>query len=180
MGPKITIDSATLMNKGLEVIEAHHLFGVSYDQINVVVQRQSAIHSMVEYNDGSVKAHLGTTDMRIPIQYALSYPERWETPAPRMDFQNLESLDFGKPDCETFKCLHLAFEAGRAGGTIPCVMNAANEVAVAKFLNDDIKFLQIAEIVETTMNKFKPEKVESLEQLIKIDSESRKIATELI
>lgn len=97
-----------------------------------------------------------------------------------MDFQNLESLDFGKPNCETFKCLHLAFEAGKAGGTIPCVMNAANEVAVAKFLNDDIKFLQIAEIVETTMNKFKPEKVECLEQLIKIDSESRKIASELI
>ena len=97
-----------------------------------------------------------------------------------MDFQNLESLDFGKPDCETFKCLHLAFVAGRAGGTMPCVMNAANEVAVAKFLNEDIKFLQIAEIVETTMNKFKSEKVESLEQLIKIDSESRKIATELI
>ena len=97
-----------------------------------------------------------------------------------MDFQNLESLDFGKPDCETFKCLHLAFEAGKAGGTMPCVMNAANEVAVAKFLNGDIKFLQIAEIVETTMNKFKPEKVESLEQLIKIDAESRKIASELM
>ena len=96
-----------------------------------------------------------------------------------MDFQNLESLDFGKPDCETFKCLHLAFQAGRVGGTMPCVMNAANEVAVAKFLNDDIKFLQIAEIVETTMEKFKPEKVESLEQLIKIDAESRKIASEL-
>lgn len=97
-----------------------------------------------------------------------------------MDFRNLQSLDFGKPDCETFKCLQLAFEAGKAGGTMPCVMNAANEVAVAKFLNDDIKFLKIAEIVETTMNKFKPEKVESLEQLIKIDSESRKIASELV
>lgn len=180
MGPKITIDSATLMNKGLEVIEAHHLFGVDYDQINVVVQRQSAIHSMVEYEDGSVKAHLGTTDMRIPIQYALSYPQRWETPVPRMDFQNLESLDFGKPDCETFKCLHLAFVAGKAGGTMPCVMNAANEVAVAKFLKDEIKFLDIAKIVESTMNNFKPEKVESLEQLIKIDSESRKIADGLI
>lgn len=173
MGPKITIDSSTLMNKGLEVIEAHHLFGVGYDQINVVVQRQSAIHSMVEFMDGSIKAHLGTTDMRIPIQYALSFPDRWDTPVKRMDFANVASFDFGKPDCSTFKCLKLAFEAGKIGGTMPCVMNAANEVAVAKFLKDEIGFLDIPEIVESAMKKHSAQKVENLEQLKQIDSEVR-------
>ena len=179
MGPKITIDSSTLMNKGLEVIEAHHLFDVSYDKINVVVQRQSAIHSMVEYTDGSVKAHMGTTDMRIPIQYALSYPERWDTPVSRMDFQNLGSLDFGKPDCETFKCLKLAFQAGQTGGTMPCVMNAANEVAVKEFLAGNIKFLDIPEIIEATMNNFKAEDVQNLDQLNKIDAQAREFANSL-
>lgn len=173
MGPKITIDSATLMNKGLEVIEAHHLFGVSYDQINVVVQPQSAIHSMVEYNDGSIKAHLGTTDMRIPIQYALSFPQRWDSPVERIDFNELKKIDFDKPDCKTFKCLHLAFEAGKAGGIMPCVMNAANEIAVDAFLHDKIKFLQIPEVIEYTMNKFKPSKVQNLEQLIEVDQSAR-------
>lgn len=164
------------MNKGLEVIEAHHLFGVDYDKINVVVQRQSAIHSMVEYIDGSVKAHMGTTDMRIPIQYALSYPERWDTPVARMDFQNLGHLDFGKPDCKTFKCLKLAFKAGQAGGTMPCVMNAANEIAVAAFLQDKITFLQIPEIIEKTMEQFSVDKVGNLEQLLEIDNSARKIS----
>lgn len=174
MGKKISIDSATLMNKGLEVIEAHHLFGVNYDQINVVVQKQSAIHSMVEFMDGSIKAHMGTTDMRIPIQYALSYPQRWETPVQRMNFEDLAKIDFAKPDCETFKCLHLAFEAGKIGGTMPCVMNAANEVAVAKFLAGEIAFLDIANIVENAMENHKSQKVECLDQLKEIDLQARK------
>lgn len=179
MGPKITIDSSTLMNKGLEVIEAHHLFDVPYNKINVVVQRQSAIHSMVEFADGSVKAHLGTTDMRIPIQYALSYPQRWDTPVVRMNFADLKSLDFDKPDCETFKCLKLAFEAGQTGGLLPCVMNAANEVAVAKFLNGEINFLDIPNIIESSMGEAqksylgKNNKVESLEQLKEVDYNTR-------
>ena len=134
MGAKITIDSSTLMNKGLEVIEAHHLFAMPYDRISVVVQPQSAIHSMVEFADGSVKAHLGTTDMRIPIQYALSYPERWDAPVAPLDFTQLGSLEFAAPDTGTFRCLALARAAGERGGTLPCVMNAANEVAVAAFL----------------------------------------------
>lgn len=180
MGPKITIDSATLMNKGLEVIEAQHLFGVDYDQINVVVQPQSAIHSMVEYNDGSIKAHLGTTDMRIPIQYALSYPDRWDTPVERMDFSELAKIDFDKPDCETFKCLRLAFQAGKAGGIMPCVMNAANEVAVKAFLENEIKFLQIPDIIERTMGQFSAEKVENLEQLIEVDQSARKVSQSAI
>ena len=126
MGAKITIDSSTLMNKGLEVIEAHHLFAMPYDRISVVVQPQSAIHSMVEFTDGSVKAHLGTTDMRIPIQYALSYPERWDAPVEPLDFTKLGSLEFAAPDTDTFRCLALARHAGATGGTLPCVMNAAN------------------------------------------------------
>lgn len=176
MGPKITIDSATLMNKGLEVIEAHHLFGVDADKIEVVVQRQSAIHSMVEFIDGSIKAHMGTTDMRIPIQYALSYPERLETPVHRMDFRKIQNLEFASPDCKTFKCLELAFRAMMMGGTMPCIMNAANEVAVANFLHGKCSFLDIANYVEQTMNTaennpelFQPQ-VESLAQLQLIDS----------
>ncbi len=168
MGPKITIDSATLMNKGLEVIEAHHLFGVDDDKIDVVVQKQSAIHSMVEFADGSVKAHLGTTDMRIPIQYALSFPERWDAPVERLDFKEIGSLNFGKPDLKTFKCLQLAFDAMKIGGTMPCVMNAANEIAVSKFLNEEISFTYIFDVVEKTMEAAKNkgiEKVNSLQQL---------------
>ena len=144
MGAKITIDSSTLMNKGLEVIEAHHLFAMPYDRISVVVQPQSAIHSMVEFTDGSVKAHLGTTDMRIPIQFALSYPERWDAPVEPLDFTKLGSLEFAAPDTDTFRCLALARHAGATGGTLPCVMNAANEVAVAAFLADGIGYLDIA------------------------------------
>ena len=134
MGAKISIDSSTLMNKGLEVIEAHHLFNMPYDKIEVVVQPQSAIHSMVEFTDGSVKAHLGTTDMRIPIQFALSFPDRWEAPVQPLDFRTLGSLDFAAPDEKTFRCLALARHAGTVGGTLPCAMNAANEIAVAAFL----------------------------------------------
>ncbi|MEE0845763.1 MAG: 1-deoxy-D-xylulose-5-phosphate reductoisomerase [Eggerthellaceae bacterium] len=180
MGAKITIDSSTLMNKGLEVIEAHHLFNMPYDRISVVVQPQSAIHSMVEFSDGSVKAHLGTTDMRIPIQYALSYPERWDAPVQPLDFTQLGSLEFAAPDTDTFRCLALARHAGSTGGTLPCVMNAANEVAVAAFLDGRIGYLDIAACVEAAMDAHEREgvqKVESLEQLEAVDRWARGAAT---
>ena len=176
MGAKITIDSSTLMNKGLEVIEAHHLFAMDYDRINVVVQPQSAIHSMVEFSDGSVKAHLGTTDMRIPIQYALSYPERWDAPVPPLDFTKLGSLDFEAPDTETFRCLALAREAGMRGGTLPCAMNAANEIAVAAFLAGEGTYLGIAECVERVMEAHDVAPVESIEQLVEVDAWAREEA----
>ena len=176
MGAKITIDSSTLMNKGLEVIEAHHLFAMPYDRISVVVQPQSAIHSMVEFADGSVKAHLGTTDMRIPIQYALSYPERWDAPVVPLDFTRLGGLEFAAPDEGTFRCLALARHAGAAGGTLPCVMNAANEVAVAAFLAGEGTYLGIAECVEAVMEAHEAagvQRVESLEQLEELDAWAR-------
>ncbi|MCL2889030.1 MAG: 1-deoxy-D-xylulose-5-phosphate reductoisomerase, partial [Eggerthellaceae bacterium] len=176
MGAKISIDSSTLMNKGLELIEAHHLFAMPYDRIEVVVQPQSAIHSMVEFADGSVKAHLGTTDMRIPIQFALSYPKRWEAPVPPLDFRSLGSLAFEAPDQETFRCLHLARQAGCAGGTLPCVMNAANEVAVAAFLAGDLSYLGIAACVEAVMDQHVLSGVESLEQLEEVDAWARHLA----
>ena len=176
MGAKITIDSSTLMNKGLEVIEAHHLFTIDYDRISVVVQPQSAIHSMVEFSDGSVKAHLGTTDMRIPIQYALSYPERWDAPVAPLDFTKLGSLDFEAPDTETFRCLALAREAGMRGGTLPCVMNAANEIAVAAFLAGEGSYLGIAECVERVMEAHGVEQVESIDQLVEVDAWARDAA----
>ncbi len=180
MGPKITIDSSTLMNKGLEVIEAHHLFGMPYDKIRVVVQPQSAIHSMVEFSDGSVKAHLGTTDMRIPIQYALSYPERWDAPVEPLDFTKLGSLDFAAPDTDTFRCLALARMAGERGGTLPCVMNAANEIAVAAFLAGEGSYLGIAECVEAVMDAHDVQAVESIEQLLEIDAWARACARQNI
>ncbi|BAK43875.1 1-deoxy-D-xylulose-5-phosphate reductoisomerase [Eggerthella sp. YY7918] len=176
MGAKISIDSSTLMNKGLEVIEAHHLFAMDYDKISVVVQPQSAIHSMVEFTDGSVKAHLGTTDMRIPIQFALSYPERWNAPVEPLDFRTLGTLEFAAPDEDTFRCLALARHAGKVGGTLPCVMNAANEVAVAAFLAKEGSYLGIAACVEAVMNAHERagvQRVESLEQLEELDAWSR-------
>ena len=179
MGRKISIDSSTLMNKGLEVIEAHHLFAMPYDKIEVVVQPQSAIHSMVEFTDGSVKAHLGTTDMRIPIQFALSYPERWDAPVQPLDFRTLGSLEFAAPDTETFRALALAYHAGRVGGTLPCIMNAANEVAVAAFLDEGLSYLGIAECVEASMEAHEQQgvqKVESIEQLLALDSWAREYA----
>ncbi|MCM8710620.1 1-deoxy-D-xylulose-5-phosphate reductoisomerase [Clostridium sp. SYSU_GA19001] len=154
MGKKISIDSATLMNKGLEVIEAHWLFDMDYNDIDVVIHPQSIIHSMVEYNDGSVIAQLGTTDMRLPIQYALNYPCRRKTIVDRLDFYNLGNLTFEMPDFETFKCLKLAYEAGKTGGTCPTILNSANEAAVELFLQKKISFLQIANIIEECMNKF--------------------------
>lgn len=184
MGRKISIDSSTLMNKGLEVIEAHHLFAMPYNKIAVVVQPQSAIHSMVEFTDGSVKAHLGTTDMRIPIQFALSYPARWSAPVEPLDFRTLGSLEFEAPDLETFRCLALAIEAGTTGGTLPAVMNAANEVAVAAFLDEQIPYLGIAELVERAMNHAVREgsvkEATSIEELLAVDAETRVYARELV
>lgn len=184
MGRKISIDSSTLMNKGLEVIEAHHLFAMPYDKIAVVVQPQSAIHSMVEFTDGSVKAHLGTTDMRIPIQFALSYPARWSAPVEPLDFRTLGSLEFEAPDLDTFRCLALAIEAGTTGGTLPAVMNAANEVAVAAFLAEQIPYLGIAELVERVMNHAVREgsvqAATSIDQLLAIDAETRVYAREQV
>ncbi len=179
MGAKISIDSSTLMNKGLEVIEAHHLFNMPYGKISVVVQPQSAIHSMVEFTDGSVKAHLGTTDMRIPIQFALSYPARWAAPVEPLDFTKLGSLEFAPVDTDTFRCLALARHAGTVGGTLPCVMNAANEVAVAAFLAEQGSYLGIAECVEAVMDAHEREgvqRVESLEQLQELDAWARETA----
>lgn len=151
MGQKITIDSSTMINKGLEVIEAKWLFDVDVDQVQVVVQPQSIIHSMVEYVDGAIMAELGTPDMKLPIQYALYYPERRYLPGDRLDFWSLGKIDFEKPDMKTFYGLELAYEAGRKGGSLPTVFNAANELAVSKFLNREIKYLEIMEIVEDCM-----------------------------
>lgn len=173
MGSKITIDSATLMNKGLEVIEAHHLFDVPIDDVRVLVQRQSRIHSMVEFSDGVVKAQLGPSDMRIPIQYALSYPERWETPSPRMDWCQEAPVTFGEADEGTFGCLALAKEAGRAGGTLPCAMNAANEVANEAFRQGRCGFLDIERVVREVMEDTTVERVESLRQLEDVDERAR-------
>ena len=180
MGAKITIDSATLMNKGLERIEAKHLFNVGMDDIVVVIQRQSKIHSMVEFDDGSVIAHLGASDMRIPIQYAFSYPQRWAAPAPRVDFRTIGCLDFDSPDMESFRCLKLADYAGRDGGTMPCVLNAANEVAVDAFLHGELPFTGIDEVVEECLGTHARQDVESLEQLLDIDALARDAAREVI
>lgn len=180
MGPKITIDSATLMNKGLEVIEAHHLFNMDYDKIEVVVQRESVIHSMVEFEDGSVKAHLGTTDMRIPIQYALTYPSRAKAPVEKMDFRKLGSIHFDYPDFETFECLRIAYEAGKTGGILPCAMNAANEIANLAFREGRCNFLDISKCVKHVLNKTCNEDVQSIEQLLDIDNRSRRLAKDFI
>lgn len=180
MGAKITIDSATLMNKGLERIEAMHLFSMDLDRIKVLIQRESKIHSMVEFIDGSVMAHLGASDMRIPIQYAFSYPERWSTPAPRVDFRELAQLTFGAPDMDSFRCLKLAEIAGKQGGTLPCVLNAANEVAVDAFLHDSCTFTGIADVVESCMDAHDCQAVSSFEQLADVDAWARARARDVI
>ena len=180
MGPKITVDSATLMNKGLEVLEAHHLFEVPVDAVEVLVHRQSRIHSMVELADGSVIAQLADTDMRGPIQYALSYPERWESPMAYVDYQVEPALTFDKPDMDTFRCLALAYEAGRTGGTLPCAMNAANEIANEAFRAGACGFAQIAEVVESVMERTAVERVYSLEQLAEVDRTSRALARDIL
>lgn len=180
MGGKITIDSATLMNKGLEVIEAHWLFEASYEQIDIVVHPQSLIHSLVEFSDGSVIAQIGWPDMKLPIQYALSWPKRWQPPLKNFDLVKASSMTFFKPRYEDFPCLKLAFEAGKAGGIMPCVMNAANEVAVAAFLQKKIAFMDIPEVIGKTMASFKMEEATSIDQLISLDLTSRKQAEEYI
>ena len=166
MGRKITIDSSTMVNKGLEVIEAKWLFGVDVDQVQVVVQPQSIIHSMVEYVDGAIMAELGTPDMKLPIQYALYYPERRYLPGERVDFWSLGKLEFEKPDMDTFYGLKLAYEAGEKGGSLPTVFNAANELAVRQFLNREIKYLEIVEIIEDCMRAHQNIANPSLEQIL--------------
>lgn len=166
MGQKITIDSSTMVNKGLEVIEAKWLFHVDVDQVQVVVQPQSIIHSMVEYVDGAIMAELGTPDMKLPIQYALYYPDRRYLPGERVDFWNLGKLDFEKPDMDTFYGLQLAYEAGRKGGSLPTVFNAANELAVSQFLKREIKYLEIIEIIEDCMRTHKNIENPTLEQIL--------------
>ena len=166
MGQKITIDSSTMVNKGLEVIEAKWLFGVDVDQVQVVVQPQSIIHSMVEYVDGAIMAQLGTPDMKLPIQYALYYPKRRYLPGDRVDFWSLGKLEFEKPDMDTFYGLKLAYDAGRKGGPLPTVFNAANELAVRQFLNREIKYLEIVEIIEDCMQAHKNIDNPSLQEIL--------------
>ena len=172
MGRKITIDSSTMVNKGLEVIEAKWLFGVTVDQIQVVVQPQSIIHSMVEYEDGAVIAQLGTPDMKLPIQYALYYPERRYLPGERLDFGTLTQITFEKPDMETFYGLKLAIEAGRTGGSLPTVFNAANEKAVALFLDRKIRYLQIPEIIQACMENHRNIADPDVEEILKAEQET--------
>ncbi|MFH1134269.1 MAG: 1-deoxy-D-xylulose-5-phosphate reductoisomerase [Nanoarchaeota archaeon] len=169
MGPKITVDSATLMNKGFEVIEAHMLFGLDYDHIDVILHPQSIVHSLVEFQDTSVLAQLGWPDMRLPIQYALTHPERLPSQLKPLDLIKVGRLDFGKPDLARFPCLGFAFEAGRTGGTLPAVMNAANEVAVAAFLDGRIGFLDIAKIIRKQMDQHKVIKEPSLAEILETD-----------
>ena len=170
MGPVVTINSSTLMNKGLEVIEAKWLFDVDVDRVQVVVQPQSIIHSMVEYVDGAIIAELGTPDMKLPIQYALYYPERRFLPGDRVDFWTLGKLEFEKPDTDTFYGLELAYEAGRKGGSLPTVFNAANELAVSQFLNREIKYLEITEIIEDCMKAHKNIENPTLEQILETEA----------
>lgn len=178
MGKKITVDSATLANKGLEVIEARWLFDVSYDQIEVIVHPQSIIHSMVELVDGCILAQLGLPDMRAPIQYALTYPERSTANFGRLDFSKIKSLTFEHPDTDTFTALSMAYEAGRKGGAFPCVFNAANESAVQAFLSGKIEFLHIADIIRSSLNAFEASDSVTLETLVQADAWARKRATE--
>jgi len=179
MGRKITIDSATLMNKGLEVIEAHWLFGVGADQIEVVIHPQSIVHSMVELLDGSVIAQLGVTDMRLPIQYACSYPERWDGALPSLDLSRAGRLEFQPPDQERFPCLGLAYRALRAEGTLAVVLNAANEVAVAAFLDGRLGFTAIPAVIERTMNAHTVEGVSTVETVRRVDEWGRNYAREM-
>ncbi|HTO85449.1 MAG TPA: 1-deoxy-D-xylulose-5-phosphate reductoisomerase, partial [Methylomirabilota bacterium] len=176
MGAKISVDSATMMNKGLELIEAHHLFGLSEAQIDIVVHPQSVIHSLVAYTDGSVLAQLGSPDMRTPIAYALGWPKRMPTPAKRLDLAAIGSLTFENPDPIRFPALRLAREALQAGGTAPAVLNAANEVAVCAFLKGQIGFLDIAETVERTLEAIPVEPLASLDHLRQIDAAARERA----
>ena len=180
MGAKVTIDSASLMNKGLEVIEAKWLFGIPLDKIEVVVHPQSIVHSMVQFEDGSIKAQLGLPDVRLPIQYALAYPDRLKNSFPRFDFRNYPNLTFETPDIDTFRNLALAYEAMRKGGNMPCVLNAANEIAVEEFLKDKVGFLEISDVINACLEKISFVKNPSLEDYINTDEETRIKARELI
>lgn len=175
MGKKITIDSSTLVNKGLEVIEAHELFGIDYDRIKVAVHPQSIVHSLVEYKDNAMVAQLGATDMKLPIQFAFTYPKREESTAlEKLDLMKVGNLTFEEPDMETFKGLPLAYRAGKTGGTMPVVFNAANEVAVELFMKEKIKFLEIYDVIEKAMDNHMPVEIENLEIILKVDEETRK------
>jgi 1-deoxy-D-xylulose-5-phosphate reductoisomerase len=180
MGAKVTIDSATLMNKGLEVIEAKWLFGLKTDQIEVVVHPQSIIHSMVQFRDGSIKAQLGLPDMRLPIQFAMAFPERLNSDFPRFDFSKYPALTFEKPDTETFRNLALAFEALGRGGNMPCVLNAANEIAVAEFLRDNLGFFEMTQVIEKCLEKTNFISKPTLDDYLLTDKETRIKAKELI
>ena len=180
MGAKITIDSATMMNKGFEVIEAKWLFGVRPDQIEVVVHPQSVIHSMVQYEDGAVKAQLGMPDMRLPIQYAFSYPQRIKASFDRLDFSTMKELTFEQPDTARFRCLALAYEALNQGGNMACIVNAANEIVVSAFLRDRISFLRMSEVIEQTMGKVPFIQTPTYEDYVATDAEARRIAESLI
>jgi 1-deoxy-D-xylulose-5-phosphate reductoisomerase len=176
MGGKITIDSATLMNKGLELIEAHHLFGVPYERIDVVVHPQSIIHALVHMNDGASLAHMGYPDMRVPISYALHHPERADVPVPALDLVELGQLTFEAPDLDAFPCLRLAREAAEVGGTAPCVLNAANEIAVHAFLAGELPFTGIAEVIDRTLEAVPATSVRHFSDLYKADGEAREAA----
>jgi 1-deoxy-D-xylulose-5-phosphate reductoisomerase len=180
MGNKVTIDSASMMNKGLEVIEASWLFGISHDNIEVVIHPQSIIHSLVQFTDGSVKAQLGLPDMRLPIQYALGYPDRLKSDFPRLDFATPQNLTFEKPDMSLFRNLALAYEAIRTGGNMPCIMNAANEIVVDAFLKERIGFLNMPSVIEKTMGKVSFTKDPSMEDYKETDGEARIVARELL
>lgn len=180
MGAKITIDSASLMNKGLEVIEAKWLFGVNASQIEVVVHPQSIIHSMVQFEDGSIKAQMGLPDMRLPIQFALTYPNRLKADFPRFDFTKYPSLTFEKPDLQTFRNLQFAFDALERGGNMACIVNAANEVAVAAFLRDEIGFLQMSDLIETCMSRVTFTQQPTLDDYIETDAETRRMAQNFV
>jgi 1-deoxy-D-xylulose-5-phosphate reductoisomerase len=180
MGAKITIDSASLMNKGLEVIEAKWLFGLEADQVDVIIHRQSIVHSLVQFEDGSLKAQMGLPDMKLPIQYALTYPKRFKNDFPRFNFLDYPTLTFEQPDMEVFKNLKLAYQALEAGGNAPCVLNGANEVVVEAFLNDQVGFLEMSDIIEETLCQVNSQKTLSLEDYLQYDLESRTVARSLI
>ena len=179
MGPKITVDSATLMNKGLELIEAHFLFGLEYDRIEVVIHPTSVVHALVRFRDGAALAHLGYPDMRVPISYALTYPERAATPIAPLEFSSGLILEFAPPDESAFPCLTLARAAGETGGSAPCVLNAANEVAVAAFLDDRLPFLGIADVVERTLSSVAAPPAQDVDALVAVDAEARRTASAL-
>lgn len=180
MGNKITIDSASLMNKGFEMIEAKWLFGVDSDQIKVIIHPQSIIHSMIEYKDGSIKAQLGETDMRLPIQYALTYPERIKSPTPFLDFTKHNQLTFEEPDFKRFRNLEIAYQAMKQGGNLPCIINAANEVVVDAFLHDKVGFIEMSDIIEKTIHRLAFISNPTYEDYVACDAETRIIASEFL